>query len=85
MATFTKLPSGSWRAQGRRKGRHPNETFVRSDDAKRGARETECRVDRGEAPTSARARRVASFGDLIDLHIADTCEVGQGVASRDVV
>lgn len=61
----------------RRKGRYLSETFVRSEDARRWARETECRVDRGEAPTSARAGRVASFGDLIDLHIADMCEVGK--------
>jgi hypothetical protein len=29
MATFTRLRSGSWRAQIRRKGKYVNETFLR--------------------------------------------------------
>jgi integrase len=37
----------------------------------------EGRIDRGELPTSARARGVATFEDLIDLHIADMSEVGK--------
>ncbi|PZV34446.1 hypothetical protein B5V02_32230 [Mesorhizobium kowhaii] len=35
MATYTKLSSGSWRIQVRRKGRYVSETFLRRDDARR--------------------------------------------------
>ncbi len=34
MATFTKLKSGSWRAQVRRKGWYVSETFLRREDAR---------------------------------------------------
>ena len=51
MATYTKLSSGSWRVQVRRKGRYVSETFLRRDDARRWATETERQVDRGETPT----------------------------------
>jgi hypothetical protein len=34
LATFTKLNSGSWRAQVRRKGKYVNETFLRRKDAR---------------------------------------------------
>lgn len=37
MATYTKLSSGSWRVQVRRKGRYVSETFLRRDDARRWA------------------------------------------------
>jgi len=36
----------------------------------------EGRIDRGEMATSARARGVATFSQLVDLHVADRCEVG---------
>ena len=77
MATLTKLPSGSWRAQARRKGRYVSHTFVRREDAGRWARQLECSIDRGEIPTSPRARGATTFGQLIDLHVADMCEVGK--------
>jgi len=35
----------------------------------------EGRIDRGELATSARARDVATFGEFIDLHVADMKEV----------
>jgi len=77
MATYSKLPSGSWRVQVRRKGRYISETFLKRDDARRWATEAEGRIDRGETPTSERAGRLRTFGQLIDLHIADMKEVGK--------
>ncbi|MFD9897371.1 tyrosine-type recombinase/integrase [Mesorhizobium sp. NPDC059025] len=77
MATYTKLSSGSWRAQVRRKGRYISETFLRRDDARRWATDSERQVDRGEAPTKSRIARLKTFGELIDLHIDDMCDVGK--------
>ncbi len=77
MASFTKLPSGSWRAQIRRKGRYVSETFLRRDDARRWAVEVERQIDRGEAPSASRVARLKTFGELIDLHINDMCAVGK--------
>lgn len=77
MAAFTKLNSGSWRAQVRRKGRYVGETFVRLDDAKRWALDVERQIDRGETPSPARLARLKTFGDLVDLHVEDMCVVGK--------
>jgi integrase len=77
MATYTKLASGSWRVQVRRKGRYVSETFLRREDARRWATDTERQVDRGETPTSSRIARLQTFADLIELHIADMCDVGK--------
>lgn len=77
MASITRLKSGSWRVQVRRKGRYVNETFVRYDDAKGWGLESERKIDRGETPVASRIARAQSFGDLIDLHIADMKEVGK--------
>ncbi|RVA90097.1 site-specific integrase [Mesorhizobium sp. M7A.F.Ca.US.006.04.2.1] len=77
MATYTKLSSGSWRVQVRRKGRYVSETFLRRDDARRWATEVERQVDRGETPTKSRIARLKTFGELIDLHIDDMCDVGK--------
>ena len=77
MATFTKLKSGSWRVQVRRKGRYVSETFLRREDARRWATDAEHQVDRGDTPTPSRIARLKTFGDLIDLHIYDMREVGK--------
>lgn len=77
MATYSKLPSGTWRVQVRRKGRYISETFLKRDDARRWATETEGRIDRGEVPTPERAARLRTFGELIDLHIDDMKSVGK--------
>ena len=77
MATITKLPSGAWRVQIRRKGRYASETFLRRDDAHRWACQAETRVDQGLAPASPAIARLKTFGDLIDLHIGDMCAVGK--------
>lgn len=77
MATYSKLPSGTWRVQVRRKGRYISETFLKRDDARRWAIETEGRIDRGETPTPSRAAHIRTFGELIDLHVADMKSVGK--------
>ncbi|CAM5761265.1 hypothetical protein LMIY3S_00081 [Labrys miyagiensis] len=78
MATFTKLPSGSWRVQIRRRGRYINETFQRREDAWRWALGADVKADRGEAPISSRIARLKTFGELIDLHIKDMTAVSAG-------
>jgi integrase len=77
MASIRKQKSGAWRVQVRRKGRKLSETFVRYDDAKKWGAEAERQIDRGETPTFARTAKLSTFGDLIDLHIADMTEVGR--------
>lgn len=75
MATFTRLKSGSWRVQVRRKGKYVNNTFLRRRDAEEWALETERRIDRGEPSIACRETR--TFGDLVRLHRADLQEVGK--------
>lgn len=77
MATFTKLASGSWRVQVRRKGRYVSETFLRREDARLWATDVERQVDRGETPQRSKIARLKTFADLVDLHVADMSEVGR--------
>ena len=77
MASINKLHSGAYRVQIRRKGRYASETFLRRDDAHRCARQAETRVDQWLAPKKTSMSRLTTFGDLIDLHILDMCEVGK--------
>ncbi len=79
MATFTKLKSGSWRAQVRRKGKYVNETFLRRKDAEEWALETERRIDRGEPAMAQRSRDAKTICDLIQLHRDDLQEVGKRI------
>lgn len=76
MATITKLASGSWRAQVRRKGKYANETFRRRGDAETWTREVERRIDRGE-PIQCDRHDTNTFGGLIGLHRQDLAEVGK--------
>ena len=39
------------------------------------ALETERRIDRGESVSAKRPRNLSTFGDLVDLHIADMHEI----------
>lgn len=80
MATFTHLPSGSWRVQIHRKGRYVRETFLRREDARRWASAAEQQADQGKAPTKVRVQKVNTSGALSDLHVADMCEVGKAPA-----
>ncbi|MDY6922924.1 MAG: site-specific integrase [Pseudomonadota bacterium] len=77
MATYSKLSSGSWRVQVRRKGRYVSETFLKRDDARRWATAAEAKIDRGETPTPSRAAGLRTFGELVDLHIDDMKSVGK--------
>ena len=79
MATFSKLNSGSWRAQVRRKGKYVNETFLRRKDAEEWALEVERRIDRGEPAIARGSRDAKTFGDLIKLHREDLQEVGKRI------
>ncbi|WP_292495837.1 hypothetical protein [Mesorhizobium sp.] len=65
MATYTKLSSSSWRVQVRRKDRYVSETFLRRDDARLWATETERQVDGGKTPTKSRVARLKAFGELM--------------------
>lgn len=76
MATFTKLKSGSWRAQIRRKGQYVNETFLRRKDAEEWALDMERRIDRQEPAVTRKSRDAKLFRDLVALHRQDMEEVG---------
>ena len=71
MATFVNLPSGSWRAIIRRKGRYISETFKLREDARRWATAQESAIDNGVAPKKTYVTRKTSLANLIDLHIED--------------
>lgn len=76
MATISKLPSGCWRVQVRRKGNYVSESFLRRGDAELWARTIEGKIDRGE-PIHAGGATAKTFGNLIDLHREDLAEVGK--------
>jgi hypothetical protein len=61
----------------RRKDKYVSQTFRWKEDAKAWAIDAERSIDKGNTPTPARARRLQTFGDLIDLHIADMTQVGK--------
>jgi hypothetical protein len=79
LATFTKLNSGSWRAQVRRKGKYVNETFLRRKDAEEWALEVGRATDRGEPAIARTSRDAKTFGDLVKLHREDLQEVGKRI------
>ena len=75
MSSITKLPSGNWRAQVRRKGRYVSQSFLRRKDAEEWALKMERRVDRGESVSKHRPDLINTVADLVDLHIADMLDV----------
>lgn len=77
MATFTRLASGAWRVQIRRRGRYVANTFRRKSDADSWALEMERRADQGRVLSKKRPSKLQTLGDLIDLHVADMAEVGK--------
>ena len=79
VATITRLKSGSWRVQVRRKGKYVNETFLRRKDAEEWGIDIERRIDRQEPTTTRQSRDVQLFGDLIALHRQDLEEVGKDI------
>lgn len=66
MATLTKLKSGSWPVQMRRKGKDASDTFLRRGDAEVWARKLEHKIDRGD-PILCDPKTTKSFASLIDL------------------
>ena len=77
MATVFKTPGGKWRAQIRRRHIVASKVFFRKTDAEKWARETELQIDRGESVTLSGSKKLKSFADLVDIHIADMHEVGK--------
>ena len=77
MATVTKLKSGSWRVQVRRKGQYVASTFRLQADARNWARDIERRIDLGHNLGSPPTAEVDTIGKLIALHVRDMCDVGR--------
>lgn len=77
MATFDKLPSGYWRAQVRRKGKHVSKSFRLKSDAEVWALDIERAVQTGKDPDACKIDPKTCFSSIIDLHIADLAEVGK--------
>jgi hypothetical protein len=78
MATITKLESGSWRVQVRRKRQYVANTFLRRHDAEEWARDVERSIDHGLPVRRARPHEPPrTFSDLITLHIDDMAEAGK--------
>ncbi|MFT4196819.1 MAG: hypothetical protein QM599_02490, partial [Pseudoxanthomonas sp.] len=66
MATITRLPSGRWRVQVRRKQSYVSQTFVRHEDARKWAIATERQVDLGETPLKRSKVDPTTLAHLID-------------------
>jgi hypothetical protein len=80
MPTFTKLKSGSWRVQVRRKNEYVATTFVRRRDAEEWALDVERSIDRGTPIRRSRPfEQPRIFSDLIALHLDDLAQVGKPV------
>ncbi|WP_232372712.1 site-specific integrase [Acuticoccus mangrovi] len=79
MATVTRLKSGSWPVQVRRKGKYVNGTFRRRKDAEEWALEIERRIDRGEPALPCAGHGAKTLGDLTRLHREDLQEVGKPI------
>ncbi|WP_127656497.1 hypothetical protein [Alexandriicola marinus] len=54
---------------------HASETLHRTSDTHKWARQAETCVDQGLSPNKSSAARIATVGDLLDLHIDDMCAV----------
>jgi hypothetical protein len=80
MPTYTKLKSGSWRVQVRRKRQHVANTFIRPRDAEEWAIEAERPIDRGTPIRRSKSHEQPRiFSDLIALHLDDLAQVGKPV------
>ena len=77
MGSITKLSTGRWRAQVRRKGVSTGRTFKRIGEAEEWVVETEARIDAGEGPPPKPKLKCETVADLVDIHIRDMCEVGK--------
>jgi hypothetical protein len=79
LATFVRLPSGSWRAVVRRKGVYISETFHQREDARRWATGAERTIDLGGKPKTTRIADKRTLAHLVDLHIEDLKSVGRKI------
>jgi hypothetical protein len=80
MPTFTKLKSGSWRVQVRRKNEYVANTLIRRRGAEEWAIEAERSIDRGTPIRRSRPHEQPRiFSDLIALHLDDLAQVGKPV------
>jgi|SRR6516164_1818316 hypothetical protein len=80
MPTYTKLGSGSWRVQVRRKRQYVANTFVRRRDAEEWAIEAERSIYRGTPIRRSKSfEQPRIFSDLIALHLDDLAQVGKPV------
>lgn len=77
MATFTKLKSGSWRVQVRRKGQYASQTLRSRADANRWATEVERQFGANQQEADPSKRVVQFVADVIDLHVSDMRAVGR--------
>ncbi len=77
MATITRLPSGNWRAQIRRQGRHTSRTFRFRAEADSWAQAYES--DHGVTEKVERDVTDCTFEGLIDLYFQDMQEAGYAV------
>ena len=75
MATIVKLKSGNYRVQIRRKGQYASKTFSKKSDALSWSLEADRRTDQGRDIIVPKITGFNTFGQLIDLHIADMIEV----------
>jgi integrase len=75
MATFTKLPSGKWRAQVRRDGMYRGQTFTLKRDAQAWAKQIEVQAEHIVASGYQPVPEGYSVGDLIDGY-AQECNMG---------
>jgi hypothetical protein len=80
MPTYTKMKSGSWRVQVRRKHQYVANTFIRRRDAEEWAIEAERSIDRGTPIRRSKSlEQPRIFSDLIALHLDDLAQVGKPV------
>lgn len=78
MATFRKLPSGSWQVQIRRKGESPlSKTFTSKSLADKWARSIESQIDRGVFIDRSEAERT-TLADLVDRYILEITPTKKG-------
>ena len=77
IATYNKLKSGCWREQVRRKARHASKTFRLKSDGEAWAFESERVLAIARRLHAPRIDRRGTFGQLIQLDIADMSELGK--------
>ena len=77
MAGLVKLKSGNYHIQIRRKGQYASKTFSRKVDTVSRSLEADRRTDQGTNIIALKVSGFTTFGQLIDLYIADMIEVNK--------